>query len=65
MLSLMLFKMRLTMFEYLTIFKYALMSKWQSENLLETSFKPYFAAQTAVQIVEFLLDNTPLLNKQL
>ena len=29
------------MFKYLAIFKYALISEWQSENLLEDSFNPF------------------------
>ena len=47
------------------IFKYAAMSKWQSENLLQVSSNPFFATQTAIKTVEFLVNNIALLNKQL
>ena len=65
LLGLTLSKMRPAIFEYLAIFKYTLMSKWQSENLLKVTSNPFLAAQIAAQTVKSFSDNNALSNKQL
>lgn len=57
--------MCLAIFEYLAIFKYVLISEQQFKNILKTFSNLFFAIQTIAKIVEFLLDNIILLNKQL